>query len=340
MTGHFPAAVTAAAARIAPFVARTPLLEAATLNELVSRALGLRALRVFVKAENLQHTGAFKFRGATNKLLLLSPEQKDRGVVAFSSGNFAQALALASHNLGVRCTIVSPHDAPQLKLQRTRSYGATVVTTIPAPGENREVCAAARARAIADETGATLLHPFDDWDVIHGQGSIALEIFEQAGCRLNSLVVPCGGGGMLAGCSLATSLVSPQTRLFAVEPEAYNDHCLSFNSSDRCRMSLPSGSQLKSICDALQANAPGELTWSVNKTSLSGACSMSDSEAVAAMKIAFTELKLVLEPSAALGLAALMNGKVGGLADGDAVAVVASGGNISIEEYVKLMSHS
>jgi threonine dehydratase len=265
-----PQLVAEAAARLAGRVVHTPLLEASTLNRLVGDRLKLKHLRVFVKAENLQHTGAFKFRGATNKLLQLDAAQRDRGVVAFSSGNFAQALALASHNIGVRCTIVSPHDAPPLKLARTRAYGATVVTTTPAAGENREVCAAARAEQIARDTGATLLHPFDDWDVIYGQGSLALEIYEQAGCALDALVVPCGGGGMLAGCSLATKLVSPMTRVFAVEPEGYNDHCLSFSSVDKARTPLPgpaegAAAQPKTICDALQANAPGRLTWEVNQ---------------------------------------------------------------------------
>ena len=159
MTGLNPKSIAAAAERLLPHVLRTPLLEAATLNALASEALGLRDLRVLVKAESLQHTGAFKFRGATNKLLQMTTGQREKGVVAFSSGNFAQALALASRNLGVKCTIVSPHDAPPLKLSRTEQYGAIVVKTTPANGENREVCAAARAVQISEQTGRRCCTP-------------------------------------------------------------------------------------------------------------------------------------------------------------------------------------
>lgn len=340
-----PRLVAAAAVRLVGHVVRTPLLEAVTLNQLVSEELKIKNLRVLVKAESLQHTGAFKFRGATNKLLQMSAGQRERGVVAFSSGNFAQALALASRNLGVKCTIVSPHDAPPLKLARTRGYGATVVTTTPAAGQNREVCASAKAEQIAVDTGATLLHPFDDWDVIYGQGTLAMEIYDQIDCPLNALVVPCGGGGMLAGCALATKLTSPNTRIFAVEPEGYNDHYLSFHSADRIRRPLPGPeegvtSQPMTICDALQANAPGRLTWSVNREALSGVSVESNASVVRAMQVAFTELKLVLEPSGALGLAALLNGNIAGLVDGSCVAVVACGGNIAFTDYMNLLQRS
>ena len=335
--------VAEAATRLCGRVVRTPLLEADTLNRLVSDTLKIPRLRVFVKAENLQHTGAFKYRGATNKLLQLSEAAKKKGVVAFSSGNFAQALALASREVGVNCTIVSPHDAPPLKLARTKRYGARVVTTVPENGQNREVCAAAMAERIAADTGATLLHPFDDWDVIYGQGTLGLEVFEQANCEINSLVIPTGGGGMLAGCVLAAELRSPRTRVYAVEPEWYNDHCNSFRSPNRERMTVGGHQngleeQPKTVCDALQANSPGKLTWSVNKNSIAGALEESDKNAVDAMKIAFTELKIVLEPSAALGLAALLNGKVDGLTEGSAVAVVACGGNVSLENFIQYLS--
>jgi threonine dehydratase len=228
-----------------------------------------------------------------------------------------------------------------LKLQRTRNYGADVLLSTPEEGQNRETAAAAMAIQFSTDHGATLLHPFDDWDVIYGQGSLALEIFEQTNCPLDALVVPCGGGGMMAGVSLAKQSVSPHTDLYAVEPVGYDDHFQSFNHPQKARTPLQSGvgSQPASVCDALQASAPGVFTWHVNKDSLTGACVISDSEAIAAMKIAFTELKLVLEPSGAIALAALMSGQVTGLRDGSCVGVVACGGNIAIDDYIKLLGN-
>lgn len=333
-----PKFVATAASRISPHTVLTPLLEASILNDVVSDALGLRNVRVLVKAESLQHTGSFKFRGAMNKLLQLPLEEKERGVVAFSSGNFAQALAFASRIVGVKCTIVAPHDAPQLKMSRTRQYGAAVILSTPREGENREVCAAAVARQFSTDNGATLLHPFDDWEVIYGQGTLALEVFEQFLGNIDALLVPCGGGGMLAGCSLAAQLISPSTKIIGVEPEHYDDHCASFYSDNKERMAVKV--QQPTICDALQASAPGELTWEVNKQFLTSMCRLSDADAAGAMQVAFTELKLVLEPSGALGIAALLQNKVdkGLLKDGSCVAVVACGGNVSIENYCRIIS--
>eukprot|EP00966_Prymnesium_polylepis_P333719 7389146-Prymnesium_polylepis.1 len=332
-----PSLVLAAARRLAGRVVRTPLLEAPLLNRLVGERRGVGGVRVLVKAEALQHTGAFKFRGALNRLLAddMDEAARARGVVAFSSGNFAQALALASSITETKCTIVSPHDAPALKVQRTKAYGAEVLLSTPAAGENREVAAAAMAARFADEHGAKLLHPFDDWPVIYGQGSLAVELFEQAAdSRVATLVVPCGGGGMLAGCSLAAEALSPSTRLFAVEPEGYDDHCRSLRSGQRTPLEGPPAT---TICDALQASAPGRLTWEVNGGRLGGAAAASDEAAREAMGIAFTELKLALEPSGALGLAALLDGSVP-LADGDVVAVVACGGNVDLRDFVRLLA--
>jgi len=361
MAAHPSAAlVRTAAAAVGGAVRRTPLLEAPLLNELVSATLQRQKVRVLVKAECLQHTGAFKFRGALNRLLQadMGAAAREAGVVAFSSGNFAQALALASRLTETNCTIVSPHDAPPLKLERTRQYGAEVLLSTPQDGENREVAASAMAARTAEERGATLLHPFDDWPVIYGQGTLALELFEQAECRVDTLIVPTGGGGMLAGVCLAAELVSPRTALWCVEPEGYDDHCQSFRKGERTP--LQDATRL-SVCDALQASAPGVLTWSVNGSRIAGAVAASDSAARDAMRVAFTELKLVcgkalivctpwtacpntlylpyqvLEPSGALGLAALLAGQVP-VADGDTVALVACGGNIAIDAFLSELS--
>lgn len=327
--------VIKAANAIKGHVVRTPLLETPLLNALVCERLGVKDLRVKVKAECLQHTGAFKFRGSLNRVMQLTEEEREKGVVAFSSGNFAQALALAATRNGVACTIVAPHDAPPLKLSRTEKYGAKVVLSTPAPGENREVAASALAQQFAKETGATLLHPFDDWPVIYGQGTLAAEVFEQMdeGEELAALVVPTGGGGMMAGCALAAELFSPATKLYTVEPERYDDHALSLAAGAHTPLSGPPGS---TVCDALQASAPGKLTWQVNGSRLAGATTMPDSAAIEGMKMAFTELKLVLEPSGALGLAALLGGKID-VKSGDSVCVVACGGNVQLEDYVKMV---
>lgn len=328
-----PQNVRKAAEALSKLVVRTPLLEAPLLNNLIAKILGLSKIRCLVKAECLQHTGAFKYRGATNRILNMAEDEKAKGVVAFSSGNFAQALSLAATLNNTKCTIIAPHDAPPLKLARTKLYGADVVLSIPDPGVNREIAASALAVKFAEETGATLLHPFDDHLVMYGQGTLALEVYEQADTKVNALIVPTGGGGMMAGCALATELVSPQTKLYTVEPEGYDDHANSFIDGVRTPLS---GAPKKTVCDALQASAPGVLTWAINGSRLSGASWMSDTAAKEAMKIAFTELKLVLEPSGALGLAALLAGKVP-VNDGDVVCVVACGGNVAIEDYMSML---
>jgi threonine dehydratase len=360
------AGVAEASARLRPYVVRTPLLEATGLNALLHRRRGVRA-RVLVKAESLQHTGAFKFRGALNRVLHLDEAARARGVVAFSSGNFAQALALAAGLKGVRCTIVAPHDAPSLKLERTRALGAEVRLSRPAEGENREIAAAAEAARFAEESGATLLHPFDDAEVVHGQGTLALEAFEQAAdalsrpavaprvagataggtppaaltardgasTALDTLVVPCGGGGMLAGCVLAAQGASPRTRVVAVEPEGYDDHVASLRTGARTPLRGPPAT---TVCDALQASAPGELTWAINGTGVAAAGAASDAAAIDAMRVALSELKLVLEPSGALALAALLDpdGPVS-IADGACVGVVACGGNVAPDDYARFL---
>ena len=189
------------------------------------------------------------------------------------------------------------------------------------------------AASFAKETGAKLLHPFDDWPVIYGQGTLALEIFEDAD-TVDTLVVPTGGGGMLAGCSLAAELESPTTSLWCVEPSGYDDHVASFDAKKRTPLE---GTPAVTVCDALQASAPGELTWAVNGERIAGATAPTDEAAIEAMAVAFTELKLVLEPSGALGLAALLGGSIP-VKDGDTVAVVACGGNVALESFISFFS--
>ena len=326
-------------------IVHTPLLEAPLLNQLASQRIG-KDIRVLIKCENLQHTGAFKIRGATNRILNLSQEEAMKGVVAFSSGNFAQALAFASNRNDVKCTIIAPHDAPSLKLERTKLYGGEIVLSYPEEGQNREVAASSMAAKFAEEHDACLLHPFDDYEVMYGQGTLALEVYREAerrGDHVDVLVVPAGGGGMLAGCALATidegqsindDSSSKKTRLWSVEPQGHNDHAISFTSEGKQRIPL-TGKPVTTKCDALQASAPGNLTWEINSKELSGAVWMSDSAAVEAMKVAFTELKLILEPSGALGIAALLNDRIDDIKDGSVVCVVACGGNIALEDYLK-----
>ena len=349
---HHQGKVAKAYQAICKQIVHTPLLEAPLLNKLVATRLN-KDIRVLVKCESLQHTGAFKLRGATNRVLNLNKEQAKQGVVAFSSGNFAQALALAATRNNVKCTIIAPHDAPALKLERTKLYGGDVLLSYPKDGENREVAASRMAAEFAKEHGACLLHPFDDHHVIYGQGTLAFEVYretEKRGDHVDVMIVPTGGGGMLAGCALATidegksvndhhysqtgsSSARKTTRLWSVEPEGYDDHAMSFKSMDMQRILL-SGPPAITKCDALQASAPGVLTWEINSSELSGAVRCDDDAAMEAMKIAFTELKLALEPSGALGIAALLEGKID-VREGDVVCVVACGGNIALEDYVR-----
>lgn len=338
-----PESVRRALERLRPTVVRTPLLESPLLNELVCSQRGVSGARVFVKAESLQHTGAFKFRGALHKLLSMSEETRAKGVCAFSSGNFAQALALAAHKTGVRCTIIAPHDAPAIKMERTRGYGADVVFSVPAAGENREVAAAALAEQFSADTGCTLLHPFDDADVILGQGTLALELFEQhaEACGgeappVARLLVPTGGGGMASGCCLARDLVSPRTQVWAIEPDGYDDHRTSLARGERTPLT---GAPAQTICDALQANAPGHITFAINGSGLAGAASLIDADVKRAMAVAFDTLKLVLEPSGALGLAAILSNQVP-LNDGEMVAIVACGGNVALADFHRLLQEA
>jgi threonine dehydratase len=315
MMAPTPASVHEALARIAPHVVRTPMLRNTALDRICGGT-------VLVKPEVLQRTGSFKFRGATNALLRLSPEQLARGVVTYSSGNHGQAIACAAAGLGVRATIVMPADAPTIKRESTAFWGAEIIS-FDRLTENREAIAA----EIAARTGAMLVPPYEHPDVIAGQGTLALELAEDAlaaGFNLDALLVPAGGGGLIAGCALAMESVSPGTAVYAVEPEGWEDTGRSLRSGVREQNDMK-GSKL---CDALLAPMPGELTFSVNGPRLAGGFAVTDEEVRTAQQFAARALKLVVEPGGAVALAALLAGKIA--ATGKVFGVVLSGGNAEV----------
>jgi threonine dehydratase len=306
--------VRAAAKRIAGQARRTPLLAGTPLDQLTGG-------RILLKLETLQHTGSFKFRGAWNRLVQLNEQQRAAGVVAFSSGNHAQGVAEAARRLGIRATIVMPSDAPRVKMQNTIDLGAEVVQC-DRVHESRERIAA----KLAEERGATLVPSFDDPDIIAGQGTVGLEIAEQAaelGLALDDVVVCCSGGGLTAGVALAISQLAPRAAIWTAEPEVYDDHRRSLATGRRQRneAGLP-----PSICDALLAPMPGELTFAINRPLLRGGLAVSDAEVRHAIAFAARTLKLVVEPGGAVALACVLAGKLG-MRD-RTVAVTLSGGNI------------
>ena len=310
--------VRAAAERLRGVAHRTPVITSRTLDERTGA-------HVFLKAENLQRIGAFKFRGAYNKVSQLSGDQRQRGVVAFSSGNHAQGVALAAKLLGVPAAIVMPSDAPAAKLAATAGYGAEVITY-----DRERMNRAELAASIANERGATLVAPYDDPAIIAGQGTVALELIEDAG-PLDVLLVPLGGGGLLAGCSLAAAALSPGVRIYGVEPEAGDDWVRSWREDRIVSIPVP-----KTIADGQQTQAPGELTWPIVRSIAAGVVSVSDDEIRAAMRFAFERLKLVVEPSGASALAALLSGKVD--VRGARVGVAISGGNVDPAVFAQCVS--
>ena len=322
MTAGEPAAVgfsdiLAAAERLRGIAHRTPVVTSTTLDE----RTGTHA---FVKCENLQRMGAFKFRGAYNSIEQLDEEQRRRGVVTFSSGNHAQGVALASRLLGARATIVMPQDAPRSKVDATRGYGAEIV--FYTRGEEDRTTIALR---IAEERGATLVAPYDDERVIAGQGTAALELLEDAG-PLDAIIVPVGGAGLLAGTAIAAAGVDGRIGVWGVEPEAGNDVQRSLAAGKRIAIPVP-----QTIADGMQTESPGELTFPLVQRYARGVVTVSDDELRAAMRFAFERMKLVIEPSGAAALAALLFGKID-LA-GRRVGVIASGGNVDADRYADLI---
>jgi threonine dehydratase len=305
--------VRAAAERIKGIAVRTPLIR----NDALDAALGAKA---FVKAENLQRGGAFKMRGATNAIAALAPEVRARGVIAFSSGNHAIAVSTAAKLFGIKATIVMPSDAPRIKLETTRGNGATVVT-YDRINESREEIGA----KISGETGASLIRPFDDPNVIAGQGTLGLEIAEEISPDI--LVVQGSGGGLSTG----TALALPKTQVFVVEPEGHDDIARTLKAGSIQR----NAPGIRSICDGLLTEQMGEITYAIARERFSGVVAVSDNEVKRAMRFAFRHLKLVLEPSGAAALAAALEGKVE--LKGKTVAIVASGGNVDEETFTEAL---
>jgi threonine dehydratase len=314
--------IEAAARRLAGVAVETPLIHSPALDE----RLGAQVL---IKPETLQRAGAFKFRGAYNRLVQLSPAERRRGVVAFSSGNHAQGVALAARLLGIPALIVMPADAPQVKVTATLAYGAEV-RRYDRLTESREEIAA----AIAAERGATVVPAFDDPQIIAGQGTAGLELARQAaalGERLGLALAPVGGGGLLGGISLALKELSPATRIFGVEPQGFEDTAQSLAAGRRIVLK-PAG---RSLCDALESPAPGEITFPILQANLAGALAVSDAEVAEAMRYAFGVLKLVVEPGGCVALTAALTGKVD--LKGRTAAIVLSGGNVDPGLFARVL---
>jgi len=310
--------VKAAAARLRGVAHRTPVVTSRTLDARTGAS-------VFLKCENLQRMGAFKFRGAYNRIAMLDADARARGVVAFSSGNHAQGVALAAFLLGAPATIVMPFDAPAAKVAATREYGAEVVFYERAAMNRAEV-----AQGIAAERGATLVPPYDDPAIIAGQGTVALELHEDVP-DLDALLVCVGGGGLLAGCALAASELRPGIEIYGVEPEAGDDFARSFAMGERISIEVP-----QTIADGQQTTSPGLLTFPIVKRLCAGFATVSDDDLRATMRFAFERLKLVVEPSGASALAALLAGKLD--LRGKRVGVVISGGNVDPSRYAEILS--
>ncbi|MDP3820595.1 MAG: threo-3-hydroxy-L-aspartate ammonia-lyase [Burkholderiales bacterium] len=310
--------IQAAAHRIRGVAHRTPVLTSRTLDAMLGCS-------VFMKAENLQRMGAFKFRGGYNAVNALSDAQRTRGVVAFSSGNHAQAVALAGQLHGCRATIVMPHDTPSLKLAATRGYGAEVILY-----DRYKEDRAAIATALVQERDATLIPPFDYLPVMAGQGTAALELIEDAG-PLDALIVCAGGGGFLSGCTVAAKHLLPQIDVFGAEPLRGNDMQQSLRVGRIVSIDVP-----RTICDGQQTQAVGKHPFEVIQALVKDVLTATDPQVVDAMRFVFERMKLVLEPSGACALAALMNHRE--QFTGQRVGITLSGGNIGLDRFVALVS--
>ena len=310
--------VVAAAERIAGIAHRTPVLTSRTANS----ELGAE---VFFKCENLQRMGAFKFRGAYNALARFDAEQRRAGVVAFSSGNHAQGIALSAQLTGIPATIVMPHDAPPSKIAATRGYGAEVVLYDRYTQDREQI-----GRDLAQQRGLTLIPPYDHGDVIAGQGTAAKELFEEVG-QLDTLFVCLGGGGLLSGSALSTRALSPATRLYGVEPEAGNDGQQSFRSGSIVHIDTP-----KTIADGAQTQHLGNLTFPIIRRDVDDILTVSDAQLRAEMRFFAARMKLVVEPTGCLGLAAARAMK--DQLQGQRVGIIISGGNVDVARYAELLA--
>ncbi|MFJ5303151.1 pyridoxal-phosphate dependent enzyme [Streptomyces sp. NPDC088350] len=309
-----------AAAQIKGVAHRTPVLRSRTLDALVGA-------EVFLKCENFQRIGAFKFRGAYNAASRLTPEELTRGIAAYSSGNHAQAVALAARELGTTAVIVMPEDTPASKLAATAGYGAEIVTYDRYHGDRVAI-----GEALAAERGLTLIPPYEHPHIMAGQGTAALELLEEVG-ELDAVLVPVGGGGLIAGTATAVKGLNPGTRVIGVEPEAGDDTKRSLEAGRRVSVPVP-----RTIADGQAADIPGELTFSVNRRLVDEIALVGDEEIKDAMRFAFERLKIVVEPSGATPLAALLAGRVGPLSG--RVGMIVSGGNIDSERFALLCAKS
>jgi len=305
-----------AAARLAGVAHRTPVLHSRTLDQLTGA-------EVYLKCENLQRVGAFKFRGAYNAISRLPANVRDRGVAAYSSGNHAQAVALSARELGTSAVILMPSDTPESKVAAVRDYGAEVLSYDRYTGDRD-----ALGRQLAADRGLALIPPYDHPDVIAGQGTAALELLEEAG-ELDALVVPVGGGGLIAGSAIAGKSLQPGLRVIGVEPTSGDDTRQSLRAGRRVGIEVP-----RTIADGQAVNIPGELTFEINKRLIDEIVLVSDEEIVEAMRFALDRLKLVIEPSGATPLAALLCGRI----SPGRVGVIVSGGNIGHRRLAELLS--
>ena len=318
-----PDSVRQAAARIDGVAVRTPLLRSPALSAVCGA-------EVLLKAENLQRTGSFKFRGAYNRLVQIPASRHAAGVVAWSSGNHAQGVAAAAQLLNLPATIVMPHDAPGAKILGTQSYGAEIVSYDRYRESREEI-----ATRLAEERGAVLVPSYDDYDVMAGQGTCGLEMVAQArsrGLELDAVLICCGGGGLAAGMGTAIRDLSPATDLYLVEPVGFDDHARSLASGSRERNDVAA----RSICDALQAPTPGALTFPINQHQVHAALSVTDDAVRDAMRFAYGELKLVVEPGGAVALAALLTSQ--DRFAGRTVGVVISGGNVDAALFAEIVN--
>lgn len=308
--------------RIRMHVHRTPVLTSRSFERAASQ--DGRDVRVFFKCENMQRAGAFKMRGASNKIFSLTNEELARGVIAYSSGNHAQAVALAAREAGTRAVVVMPQDAPQLKITATRGYGAEVVL-FDRQKEDREQI----ARKLAERDNLVMVPPYDDYLVMAGQGTCALEILEDVP-DLDAIVTPCSGGGLFAGASTAAKAVNPQMRCFAVEPALADDTRQSFLKGERVHIP-PS----QTIADGLRVQSPGSLTFPVLQKTADDVLTVTDEELIAALKFLLFRLKILVEPSGVAAAAAVLHGKLP--SDVKRIGVVLSGGNIDPEALARLL---
>ncbi|HDR9807045.1 TPA: threo-3-hydroxy-L-aspartate ammonia-lyase [Burkholderia cenocepacia] len=310
--------VAAAAARLEGHAHRTPVMTSRTIDD----ALGAQ---VFFKCENLQRMGAFKFRGAFNALSRFNAEQRRHGVVAFSSGNHAQAVALSARILDIPATIVMPQDAPAAKMAATRGYGGNVVTYDRYTEDREQI-----GRDLAEKHGLTLVPPYDHPDVIAGQGTAAKELFDEVG-PLDAVFTPLGGGGLLSGTALATRALSPHAKLYGVEPEAGNDAQQSFRSGTIVHIDTP-----RTIADGAQTQHLGNLTFPILRRDVDDILTATDAELVESMRFFATRMKIVVEPTGCLSFAAVRRMK--DALQGKRVGVVISGGNVDLENFCALVS--